>query len=99
VRHRPRTTGQPRPVVLAGAQRAARNCVVIDLMTAHARPRGLRQGLAALDVAWSLHGGPPYADGLTLTSRRGERGTGPATNDGTSAPAPSLRGLVSTAWS
>jgi hypothetical protein len=77
----PRTTGQPRPVVLAGAQRAPRSFVVIDLMTAHARPRGLPQGLvlaATFDVAWSLHEGPPYADGLTLMSRRGECGTGPA---------------------
>jgi hypothetical protein len=73
--------------------------VVVDLMTAHTRPRGLRQGLAAFDVAWSLHGGPPYADGLTLTSRRGECGTGSAASDGTSAPARSRRGLVSTAWS
>jgi hypothetical protein len=30
VRPRPRTTSQPRPVVLAGAQRAPRNCPVID---------------------------------------------------------------------
>jgi len=71
MRHTPKAK-RPWPMVLASAQLAPRICIVIDLMPAHARTRGVRQWLVAFAVAWSFHERTPYADGRTMLSRHGE---------------------------